>query len=184
MSIFPIPWQETLEGCRLSVENAERLADDSRVLRASGRLQSAYSVSLDAWEELGKAVLLYRYYKTKEDISCDDWNHFLRNHTIKRVVWAQSQDLLYGIGEVKSIAQLKEAVKCAVETENSDGFLKLERDVGVHVDWVGGESQWQSPCEIDETWFRAIPFDSGYWALATWGQVQHLRRILGHRTSR
>ena len=56
MSVFPIPWQETLEGCRLSIENAERLAQDSQVLRADGRLQTAYSVSLDAWEEMGKAI--------------------------------------------------------------------------------------------------------------------------------
>jgi len=182
MSIFPIPWQETLEGCRLSVENAERLADDSRVLRASGRLQSAYSVSLDAWEELGKAVLLYRYYKTREDVSDDDWNKILRNHMIKRVVWARSQDLLYGVGPVMSIAQLKEALRNAVTREDPQ-FLKLERNIGVHVDWVAGENPWQSPCKIDEKWFRALPFDSSYWALATWGQVQHLRRILGQLTS-
>lgn len=80
MDIFPIPWEDTLEGCRLSIENAERLAEDSQVLRASSRLQTAYSVSLDAWEELGKAVLLYRYYKAKEPVSKDDWYQILHDH--------------------------------------------------------------------------------------------------------
>jgi AbiV family abortive infection protein len=144
MSVFPIPWQETLEGCRLSIENAERLAQDSQVLRADGRLQTAYSVSLDAWEEMGKAILLYRYYKTKEPVSQNDWYKILHDHKHKRVAWINSMDLLYGTTPPKSITQLKPDLEKAIQEGDLKNWFNLEREVGVHVDWIGGKDRWRS----------------------------------------
>jgi len=172
MDIFPIPWEETLEGCRLSIENAERLVEDSQILKRNGRIQSAYSVSLDAWEELGKAILLYRYYKTKEPVSSDDWKRILRDHKRKRVAWVNSMDLLYGTTIPKSVADLKQDLERTLHEEGSSSWFNLERDVGVYVDWVGGEHGWRSPCKIGYPWFESEAwmrplFDSDYWAANT-----------------
>jgi AbiV family abortive infection protein len=177
MSIFPIPWQEALQGCRLSIENAERLAGDSQVLRKNGRLQSAYSVSLDAWEELGKAIVLYTYYKAQEPISRNDWERILTDHKHKRVAWVTSVDIVYGTAPPKSVTKLKEDLEKHL-TEDWRKWFKLERDVGVYVDWVGGKEPWVSPCRIDKKWFSIIPFDSEYWATAVIAQCGHFRERL------
>jgi len=160
MKSFPIPWTKALEGCRLAIENAERLAEDSQVLRQNDRFQSAYSVSLDAWEELGKAVLLFGYYQRKQDISVEDWHQVLRDHKSKRVAYVNSMDILYGSTPPKSVEQLKDDIKKAVEEWRK--WFSLEREIGVHVDWIG--ANWRSPCKIDKKWFTSIPFDSEYWA--------------------
>ena len=154
----------------LSIENAERLAEDSLLLSQNGRIQSAYSVSLDAWEELGKAIILYRYYKTREPISKDDWWDILRDHKSKRVAWVNSVDLLYGTTPPKSVTELKNDLERTISEDNSWKWLSLERDVGVYVDWVRGS--WLSPCKLENHWFSSAPplppvFDPVYWASNT-----------------
>jgi len=173
---FPIPWKETLEGCRLSVENAERLAEDARILKRNNRAQSAYAIILDAWEELGKAVLLFRYFKQKEDISWKDWKKILRDHKHKRIAWAHSQDLLYGETLPKSVLQLKETFESAITQEDRNWF-DLEREVGVYVDWLGPKEHWRSPCRMDSTWFN-FPFTSDYWTPIVLAQCKHLRELI------
>jgi AbiV family abortive infection protein len=180
METFPIPWTKALEGCRLAIENAERLAKDSLVLRRNGRLQSAYSVSLDAWEELGKAVLLFRYYKHKEDISEKDWFEVLRDHKSKRVAYVNSMDILYGSSPPKSVKQLKHDLEKTTEEKRWRDWFSLEREIRVHVDWVGlkEHAHWQSPCKIDKRWFGSIPFDSLYWTVSVRAQCKHFRDVL------
>jgi len=172
MTIFPIPWEEALQGCRLSIENAERLAEDALLLNHSGRTQSAYAVSLDAWEELGKAIILYRYYTTKESISSIDWFDILRDHKHKRVAWVNSTDILYGSRPPNSVAALKTDLEKSITEDNFQKWLTLERDVGAYVDWVGGKDGWRSLCHLQEPWFNSPPpmppvFDAMYWASNT-----------------
>ena len=181
MVTYPIPWAEALEGCRLAIENAERLAEDSRVLRQNDRLQSAYSVSLDAWEELGKAVLLFRYYKKEENISKNDWFKILRDHKSKRVAYVHSMDILYGSSSPKSVKELKDDLEKATEDKGWRDWFSYEREVGVHVDWIvdlKGHARWQSPCKIDKQWFTMLPLDSEYWASAVIVECQHFRDVL------
>ena len=175
MNIFPIPWEEALEGCRLSIENAERLAEDSIILQRNGRLQSAYCISLDAWEELGKAVLLYRYYKTKQPITEGDWYQILRDHKRKRIAMGNSMDL-FEDGPQKSVNELKDSLATVLKEKRDRKWFALERGVGVHVDWVGGEKPWESPCKVDEAWFRTVPLDSDYWARSTQSICKTLKR--------
>jgi AbiV family abortive infection protein len=177
MGIFPIPWEETLEGCRLSIENAERLVEDSLVLRGSGRLQSAYSVSLDAWEELGKAILLYRFFSAKEPVLENDWKRILTDHKSKRVAFVNNVDLLYGPAPTKSVTELKDSLKDALKERADRSWFSLEREVGVYVDWVGGEDRWRSPCRIDEWWFASIPFDARYWANSAKAICRRLKEL-------
>lgn len=124
METFPIPWTKALEGCRLAIENAERLAEDSRVLRRNDRLQSSYSVSLDAWEELGKTALLLRYYKQKENISREDWFEVLRDHKSKRVAYVHSMDILYGSTPPKSVKELKHDLEKATGEKGVAGVVQ------------------------------------------------------------
>jgi len=180
METFPIPWTEALEGCRLAIENAERLAEDSEVLRRNGRLQSAYSVSLDAWEELGKAALLFRYYQQEQNISSADWRHVLRDHKSKRVAYVKSMDVLYGSTPPKSVQQLKDDLKKTTEDKTWRKWFTLEREIGVHVDWKG--AHWQSPCKIDKKWFTSVPFDSEYWAFSVKMSCKYFRdRLSQHQ---
>jgi len=167
-----------LEGCRLAAENAERLAEDSRVLGRNNRVQSAYAVSLDAWEELGKAVLLFRYFKQKEDISLEDWRQILRDHKHKRVAWVHSMDLLYGETPSKPVLQLKDALERAINEEDWGKWFDLEREIGVYVDWLDLKEHWRSPCQIDKALFHAVPFDSEYWTVAAIFQCKHFREII------
>lgn len=183
MDAFSIPWKEALKGCKLAIENAERLAEDSLVLKRNSRMQSAYSVSLDGWEELGKAVLLYRYYKTEETISKDDWKRILSDHKHKRIAWANSLDLLYGTTLPKSVTDLKNDLEKAIGDENSKKWFDLERNIGVYVDWIHPQDCWVSPCKIDKPWFSSdslLPpvFDSEYWARSTIAQCRHFRELL------
>jgi len=127
---FPISWEEALEGSKLAVENAKRLAEDAELLRQNGRLQSAFSVSLSAWEELGKAALLFRYWKQEENISQKEWMKFLTNHRMKRAAYAQNLDILYPkssppVSKDDMLQKLRE-----VMTESGKHF-DLERDRGL-----------------------------------------------------
>jgi len=183
MGIFPIPWQDTLQGCMLSIENAERLVEDAFFLNRNGRTQSAYCVSLDAWEELGKAILLYKHYKTKEPVSQQDWRHILLDHKHKHVAWMNNDDLLYGRSPSKSVAELKDALEKTIKERDSLTF-KLDRDIGAYVDWIGGDHRWRSPCKLEKPWFSSdqpMPpvFDPDYWAISTHGICKHLRRLIG-----
>jgi AbiV family abortive infection protein len=173
METFPIPWTEALEGCRLAIDNAERLAEDSEVLRRNDRLQSAYSVSLDAWEELGKAIVLFRYYQQKKNISEGDWFQVLRDHKSKRVAYVKIMDSLYGSTPPMSIEQLKHEIKKVTEEKKWRKWFTLERQVGVHVDWVG--AHWRSPCRIDKEWFGTFPFNSEYWAFSVKASCKFFR---------
>jgi hypothetical protein len=64
-----IPWKETLEGAKLAVDNAERIAYDANSLSRAGRYQTAFSLSLLAWEETNKAGLLIRAYIERQGIT-------------------------------------------------------------------------------------------------------------------
>jgi AbiV family abortive infection protein len=173
---FPIPWERALDGCRLAVENANRLAEDARLLRQNDRLQSAYSVSLDAWEELGKAVLLLRYWKQKQNISKADWSKVLRNHRMKRTVYVESGDILYPTSTPpKSVEQLKRDLEKIIQADGWREWFDLERNIGVYVDWDEG---WRSPCGIDKSAFCSLPLDSEYWRRAVTAYCKHLRDIL------
>jgi AbiV family abortive infection protein len=172
MATFPIPWIETLDGCRLSVENAKRLAKDAQLLKENGKLASAFAISLNAWEELGKAVLLLRYWKQKQDISENDWFGVLCNHRKKRMAYVESMDILYGPAPSKEFPQLKdELTKKSKEWGN---WFDLEREVGVYVDWVG---KWRSPSRIEKAAFE-FPFDSGYWIAGVELISMHIQEIL------
>jgi AbiV family abortive infection protein len=151
---FPIPWTKALDGCRLSIENAKRLAEDAEILKQNGRRASAFALSLDAWEELGKAALLFVYFKQKQDISEREWLRVFCNHREKRAAYVESADILYESGVPKSVGQLKDDLS-KIAKESSDWF-DLEREVGVYVDWVGN---WRSPCVPGNAAF-VFPFDS------------------------
>jgi AbiV family abortive infection protein len=183
--IFPIPWRKALEGCKLSIENAKRLAEDARLLKQNIRPQSALWVALAAWEELGKAVLLLRYYKQKENISKKDWFGVLRDHKSKRVAYVHSMDVLYGSSPPKSVKQLKHDLEKFTEDKGWRDWFSLEREIGVHVDWVESihhgkhsAAHWQSPCKIGKEWFSLLPLDSEYWRRAVTANCKHLESIL------
>jgi len=172
MAAFPIPWTEALEGVRLSVENAKRLAEDAQLLKDSGKAASAFAVSLNAWEELGKAVLLFMYWKQKQDISENDWFKVLCSHRRKRVAYVECMDLLYGSAPPKEILQLKEGL--TKKSKESGDWFDLEREIGVYVDWVG---KWRSPSRIGKEAFE-FPFDSGYWISSVELSSMHIQEIL------
>jgi AbiV family abortive infection protein len=172
MSSFPIPWAEALEGCKLSVENAKRLAEDARLLRDNGKLASAFSVSLSAWEELGKAVLLFRYWKAKQDISLRDWLGVICNHRRKQAAIVESMDILYASVPPKTIAQLKDNLE--KNWKEWGEWFDLQRELGVYVDWVGA---WRSPTRIEKTAFK-FPFSSSYWIESVRALSVHVERIL------
>lgn len=183
--IFPIPWRKAKGGCKLSVENAKRLAEDARLLRQNSRPQSALWVALTAWEELGKAVLLLRYYKQKEDISRKDWFKVLRDHKSKRVAYVHSMDILFGSSPPKSVKQLKHDLEKALEDKGWREWFSIEREIGVHVDWIESVhhgkpigADWQSPCKIGKELFSSMPLDSEYWRRAVTANCKRLESIL------
>jgi AbiV family abortive infection protein len=173
MGTFLIPWTKALEGCRLSIENAKRLAEDAEFLKQNNRPASAFSLSINAWEELGKAVLLLRYHKQKQDISDRDWFRVLCNHRKKRAAYVNSMDILYPKSTPpKTVEQLKaDLAKISVEWHE---WFDLEREIGVYVDWA---TDWRSPCRIGKAAFE-FPFDSDYWASSVRLCSAHLESIL------
>jgi AbiV family abortive infection protein len=170
MSAFPIPWSEALEGCKLSIENAMRLAEDAQLLKDSGKDTSAFAASLNAWEELGKAVLLFRYWKLKQDITENEWFKILCDHRRKRVAYVESMDVLYGSVPPKDIAHMKGDL--TMKSKEWGELFDYERAVGVYVDWVG---KWRSPSRIAGFGYA---FDSGYWISSVELGSMHIQELL------
>ncbi len=166
---FPIAWNKALEGCKLAIDNAKRLADDAELLEQNGRLASAFAASINAWEELGKAVLLYRYWKEKRDISENEWTKIFCNHRRKRAAWVNSTDIVFQSKPRKPIEKLKNDLTEA--SKEWGEWFNLEREVGVYVDW---RRDWRSPCRIS---FQ-FPFEPGYWIFCVRSSSMDLEEVL------
>jgi len=169
---FPIPWEKALKGSKLAIENAERLANDAAVLKQNDRLESAYYVSLNAWEELGKAVLLFRHWKEKQDISEKQWHKIFRNHTIKRVAYTENFDALYP--KSTPPMDMEEVLEKMKKVSKERGrYFDFERQIGLYVDWVG---EWRSPSMIDRRFIDS--FGSDYWINGVLLSSSHLKRVI------
>lgn len=173
--IFPITWMQALEGSRFSLENAKRLADDAQVLRQNQRFQSAFALSLTAWEEFGKAVLLFRYWKQKHNVDENEWFKVLRNHKMKRVAYVKNTDILYEKEgrPPKSVEDMRKQLEKASK-EMAEHF-NLEREIGVYVDWLG---RWRSPSRLSTQLFSDFPFDSDYWISNVVLSASHLDNLI------
>jgi len=172
-SDFPIPWKDALEGSKLAIENAKRLGNDAAVLKQNGRLESAYYVSLNAWEELGKGVLLFRHWKQRQDIPEKQWHKIFRNHTIKRVAYVENFDVLYPkstppkdteevLGKMKKVSK------------EYGRYFDFEKQIALYVDWVG---EWRSPSKLHRKLLDSA-FGSDYWIDSTLLAAFHLKRVI------
>jgi len=170
---FPIPWKDALEGSKLAIENAERLADDAAVLNQNGRLESAFQLGLSAWEELGKAVLLLRHWKERRAIKEEQWFEVLCNHRMKRVACTENLDILYPKSTPpKDTKEVLENMK--KRSKEMRGYFDFERQMALYVDWVG---KWRSPSTVDRR-FIDSPVGSDYWVNNTRLLTSQLKRVI------
>jgi len=172
-STFPIPWKDALEGCKLAIENAERLAYDSEVLMKNDRLECAFHLSLSAQEEFGKAVWLFRHWKERQDLKENQWFEILRNHRMKRIAYSEDSDILYPkSGPPKDMKEVFENMKKA--SEKMGKYFDFERQMALYVDWVG---EWRSPTKIDRELFE-FPFDPNFWISNVRLSAFHLSNLI------
>lgn len=153
-----IPWQRTLEGAMLAVDNAERLAEDARLLGGPfgvGRYQTAFSLALLAWEETNKAGLLLKAYLEKHDITENEWRKVFQNHAAKLMADPAYYHTLY------PQAARNETQKPAVSVQDFGKFLDLEKQLlGFYVDFDDEKGRWRSP--------NALSKETVFTYLKTW----------------
>jgi AbiV family abortive infection protein len=135
-----IPWKKTLEGAKLAVDNAERIAYDADSLSRAGRYQTAFSLSLLAWEETNKAGLLIRAYIERQGITHNEWQNKFRNHPYKLMAYPEYTNVLYGE------AKKPEPQETVTKVKEMGKILDLEKQLlGFYVDWDQTKSKWRSP---------------------------------------
>jgi len=171
-SDFPIPWKGALEGSKRAVQNAERLTEDAGILGKNDRLESAFHLSLSAWEELGKAVL-FRHWKERQDIGENQWFEILRNHRMKRIACTENSDVLYPKSvPPKDTKEVLENMK--KRSKEMREYFDFERQMALYVDWVG---KWRSPSTVDRRLIGSL-IGSDYWVDSTRLLASQLKRVI------
>jgi len=134
-----IPCGELKKGIELSLENAARLKNDADLLYANSRMSSAVPLWVAAWEEIGKAVLLLKHWKLRQDIKGRSWKRIFREHSAKQSACFENRDLLWGKNgdEYRS----KEMEKLRIS-------LRYTREVlGLYINWMEEKKTWLSPSD-------------------------------------
>ena len=96
-----IEWESLAECFRLSLDNAERLVEDSRVLMTGHREQSARALLVLAHEEIGRAVLAMERHRAKTKVTYWEYQETFQSHrwkidACKRYFYQNEFDGRYG----------------------------------------------------------------------------------------
>ncbi len=134
-----VPYEELEKGIELSLKNAARLASDAELLFSKKRAASAVVLFETAWEELGKAVLLLKCWKSHQGVKDGSWRTIFRSHAAKQTACFDNSDLLWSGGSYGDHAGMTELLKTVKHS------LKETRVLGLYVDWMGKQKGWFCP---------------------------------------
>lgn len=139
------PWKlyptEALKGADFSSENAERLANDALFLHSHGRFQTAYSLSLLAWEETNKGGLLLKAYSEAKEISESKWNGDFLDHTFKFMAYPRYATLIFG--------SQGSAPQPGNNLRRTAKLFDIKKQLfGFYVDWHPISRTWSSPSRL------------------------------------
>jgi AbiV family abortive infection protein len=146
-----IPWDQLKKGIELSLENAARLKNDADLLFANRRVGSAVALWVAAWEEIGKAVLLLKHWKLRQDIKGHSWRRIFREHSPKQSACFENRDLLWGKNGDEYRSEEMEKLRVS---------LRYTKEVlGLYVNWVEEKKTWFSPSDrVGEMWTRYLSY--------------------------
>lgn len=143
-----IHWKELGNGMKLSLENASRLMNDAQLLLANKRSASALALLVVAWEEIGKAVLLLKNYKSQTDVEGATLREIFGSHNAKQTAIIHNQDILWQKPNIQNIEmdkKLKASLRWTKET------------VGLYVNWDAKRKGWSCPKD-DRTFSDMVQF--------------------------
>lgn len=145
---MPIPYKELDEGIKLSIENAERLIKDAKILYDNGCYSSASFLAIVALEEEGKASLLLKRLLVHKDIPKKQWDDRseFKNHK-RKLIAAQEAISKYRKLRIKVGSKRWKQVHL---TDLAKFFLE-QKDDCLYVDWdfktrrTQITGKWKSP---------------------------------------
>jgi AbiV family abortive infection protein len=149
-----VTWKEALDGAELACANARRLADDALFLHGQGRYETAFPISLLAWEETNKAGLLLKQHVQQEDISRSRFDKIFRDHEKKLRAYSEYENALHA----PSTTLARKAPMWDAATIQAVKQLQLEKlRYGLYVDFIEKDRRWTSPSDFRETLAHVDP---------------------------
>lgn len=149
-----VTWKEALDGAELACANARRLADDALFLHGQGRYETAFAISLLAWEETNKAGLLLKQHVQQEDISRSRFDKIFRDHEKKLRAYSEYENVLHA----PSATSARKAPVWNAATIQVVKQLQLEKlRYGLYVDFIEKDRRWTSPSDFRETLAHVDP---------------------------
>lgn len=132
---------EVAAGINAARQNAERLAQDARLLLSQKRFPSACALAVLAIEEAGKASILREIALARTDEQLKNaWKEY-RSHTSKNRMWPIIEFVLKGARKLQDFAPMFR--------EDAEHPLLLDqvKQLGFYTDCLG-KAHWSTPDEV------------------------------------
>jgi len=145
---WKIPKKSYLEGLRLSQKNAERLFSKANELFNKKQILAAFLIGLAAYEEVGKALLILKYWDD-ESISKNQWDKWFKDH--KKKLITATERMVIAFKKLHAEIDGIEVSACELDKKDTDMIhnLIIMRTGCLYVDYNNDSQRFIEP-ELDE----------------------------------